>query len=714
MPVEPLDTIGFFDNYDLENPDIAGYYADYRFFTTDILTNTILSEIPFKDVSWQRSIKAAGEFSGSIEVIPGNARSTGEFSDEAKNFDTGTDHLDLYNSTMPGKTAVYVVRNGICIWGGIIWSRTYDIISRKLQISASEFTSYLFHRVAWKTYKHEFVGSVLSDNGSCRITLQNYDEFQTIFPGALVKIIFYNVENFRYNGFYEVTSLLTQDSSVFSVTIPDLPSGTYDNTQIIIRADTYDYVKQLLNSTFLDFINLPFQNDEIEPARGVDSRITTSQISGEVATITTATEHTGIPGQTVAISNLNSNYNGQAIITEVPNNFTFRYQLPAGTPDVPQQLHAQVITNVTQKQLENYIVTLTTNINHGFEVGDTVDVEGVDDGQSTVAIFNGTVRVLSVPTPNSFTYYSAGIYDQPLQASSGSVTKTSIATIGTYGSFPLNSDPLVSYYAEENGVPVSFSGQGVESVRLRGHELRTIGEELDLYSDVLNGFEYRVDCDYDFEQATFFRTLVLLPIQLPELPRVTYTRPDGTQVNVSPIERFPGASEIIFEYPGNIDQFKMDESAEDAATRFFVSGNIPDLGNDVSQPYAAEYNEYFINQGWPLLDAVEDRNDVYVEDELYSYARRYLKEAQPPITKMTLSVNGSQFPQVGQYKPGDWCSVLINDVFFQERLQSPLEPRDDIMIRKIESIKVSVPNMPTFPEKVTLDLIPEWEVDDVQ
>lgn len=714
MPVEPLDTIGFFDNYDLDNPDIAGYYADYRFFTTDILTNTIIAEIPFKDVSWQRSIKAAGEFSGSIEVIAGSPRSTGEFADEAKNFDTGTDHLDLYNSTMPGKTAVYVVRNGICIWGGIIWSRTYDIISRKLKVSASEFTSYLFHRVAWKTYKHEFIGTVLAEsNGSCRVTLQNYDEFQTIRPGSLVKIIFYNVQNFQYNGFYEVTGLLNQDGSVFSTTIPDLPPGTYETTQILIRADTFDYVKQLLTTTFLDFINLPFQNDEIEPAKGVDSRITSSQVSGGVATITTATEHTGIPGQTVFISNLNSTYNGQGIITEVPNNFTFRYEVP-GTPNTPQQFHAQVIASVTQKRLENYIVTLTTNINHGFVVGDTVDVVGVDDGQSTVAIFNGTVRVLSVPTPNSFTYYSAGIYDQPLQASSGSVTKTSIATIGTYGSFPFNSDPLVGFFSEINGVPVEFSGQGVDSVRLRGHELRTIGEELDLYSDVLNGFEYRVDCDYDFEQAVFYRTLVFLPIQLPELPRETYTRPDGSQVNVSPIERFPGASQFVFEYPGNITQFNLEESAEDAATRFFVSGNIPDLGNDASQPYAAEYNEYYMNQGWPILDAVEDRNDVSNEDELYSYAQRYLREAQPPLAKMTVSVNGSQFPQLGEYKPGDWCSILINEPFFQERLQSPLEPRDDILIRKIESIKVSVPNMPTFPEKVTLDLIPEWEVDDIQ
>jgi hypothetical protein len=71
------------------------------------------------------------------------------------------------------------------------------------------------------------------------------------------------------------------------------------------------------------------------------------------------------------------------------------------------------------------------------------------------------------------------------------------------------------------------------------------------------------------------------------------------------------------------------------------------------------------------------------------------------------------FPQVDSLKPGLWCSVIIDDdEFFRERLISPLEPRDDLIIRKINSVKVSVPNMPTFPEKVTLDLIPEWEVDE--
>ena len=79
--------------------------ARYRYFTTDLLTNDLLAEIPFQGVSWSRALRRAGEFSGSIPVV-----------DE-------TAHLDLYNTTMPGRTGLYVTRDDKCVWGGIIWAR---------------------------------------------------------------------------------------------------------------------------------------------------------------------------------------------------------------------------------------------------------------------------------------------------------------------------------------------------------------------------------------------------------------------------------------------------------------------------------------------------------------------------------------------------------------------------------------------------------------
>jgi hypothetical protein len=45
------------------------------------------------------------------------------------------------------------------------------------------------------------------------------------------------------------------------------------------------------------------------------------------------------------------------------------------------------------------------------------------------------------------------------------------------------------------------------------------------------------------------------------------------------------------------------------------------------------------------------------------------------------------------------------------RLATDLEPRGDVIVRKIIAYTVSVPETPSFPEKVTLTLQTEWKED---
>ena len=157
----------------------------------------------------------------------------------------------------------------------------------------------------------------------------------------------------------------------------------------------------------------------------------------------------------------------------------------------------------------------------------------------------------------------------------------------------------------------------------------------------------------------------------------------------------------------------MSESAEDGATRFFVVGNIPNLGNDESQPYAAAVATDLLLAGWPLLDKEENKNDVEDEEVLYSHAERFLTQQRPPVSDINITVNGSLSPKIGEFSPGDWCCVAINDEFVRMRLASDLEPRDTIIVRKIDGFKVSVPDTPSFPEKVDLTLVTEPEVDKI-
>jgi hypothetical protein len=80
-----------------------------------------------------------------------------------------------------------------------------------------------------------------------------------------------------------------------------------------------------------------------------------------------------------------------------------------------------------------------------------------------------------------------------------------------------------------------------------------------------------------------------------------------------------------------------------------------------------------------------------------------------------IAVNGSLNPKVGTYKPGDWCSIIIDDDFIRLRLESQLElqGKRDVLVRKIDAFSVSVPNSPTFPELVSLELVFESGVDKV-
>jgi hypothetical protein len=250
---------------------------------------------------------------------------------------------------------------------------------------------------------------------------------------------------------------------------------------------------------------------------------------------------------------------------------------------------------------------------------------------------------------------------------------------------------------------MSYSSVEKPNATYRGYEVRSIGEELDEYSDFPDGFEYRIDCDYDTGTSSFTRTFTLLPLQVPNPPAAG---------EVSPLSRF-GADELVFEYPGNIYDVSIDESAENSATRFFVIGNIGDLGEDASQPYAVATSTELLDLGWPLLDMQEAKNDISDELDLYENAERYLSEFRPPVSDIKVRVNGSVAPVVGSYAPGDWCALIVNDPFIQLRLASDLEVRDDILVRKIENIKVSVPDGVPFPEEVELLLIPEWEIDRV-
>jgi hypothetical protein len=655
------------------NNSITQQYTDtaaqYRYFTTDLLTNQVLAEIPFRGVSFERSIKAAGSFSGTIPVIP------------------DTSSMNIYDSTMPGKTAVYVVRDGVCIWGGIVWHRSYDVVSRELSVSASEFTSYFHHRDIWKTWTHDFGADLVVSGGTITGTLQ---ALEYNFPvGSAIKISFAEVGDFQYSGYYTVATSL--NSTTFTVTGTSIPNGSYPGVTVYVRVDTYDFVRQLLDEILVDFSGISFPNNDIEPALAAQREIVSVTAPGGVTTVTTSEAHDIIPAQTVEMYNVSATLDGLWNVISTPSDTTF-------TIDSSSTASVLTITkSVVLKSIIAYVATLTTDTDHGFKVGDYVILSGVDDPAAFTTIFDGKQYITGTPTLDTFTINVSDSDMLPSVISSASALVQPTLKYGTYGPFPGNSDIDIQYSTD------AYSGKNVPNTNYRGYELKSAGEELDAYSDTVDGFEYRIDCDLVYVGAvpTFTRTFVLIAIDFPDPP---------APGEVSPPSRY-GADKLVFEYPGSIVNVTMEENAENAATRFFVVGNIPDLGSDISQPYAVATAADMLLNGWPILDANETRSEVEDEELLYSHAERYLTEARPPISDIKVRVNGSLSPIIGEYVPGDWCSIAVNDEFIRMRLASDLEVRDTVIVRKIDGYKVTVPDTPSFGEEVELTLVTEAQVD---
>lgn len=653
----------------------------YRYILTDFLSGDIIGEVPFSGVSYERVLKRAGSFSGSIAYIPETA------------------HLNLYENTMPGRTALYVMRDNVCVWGGIIWSRSYDSANRTLTVNASEHISYFYHRYIWQTLVYFApalgVNSYSITGGVATITLGEDHNFTAGMPVKLYRV------GTPVDGVHTIATALTPRTFTFSTTQPD-GSGTTIDGYCKYFYDNYDVVRDMLAQAATDFGGLQFDNDEIEPARNANIGVTSYSVSSGVISITTEDPHGLIPGQTFRAKNfLGSPFDSSYYtVLTAPTSTTLTANADAGTPSNvgTTALGGYQIIDVTSKRMvaNTKIGTITTATNHGLTTGDIVEIF-INDG-----FFDGMQVVTGTPTPNTFTFVRSGYIfaDIPLtNVEWGYITGGNFLMVGTYGSYTSNSDPGYAVQTQD-------SGRNQESQTIRGYNLSSFGDVIETFSNDTEGFEYRIDSEYDALNDTFVNTFVFIDKYLPTPP------PPGGYYSIADF----GADVLVFEYPGNVASFTVDESAENAATRMWMVGNIEGMSSEASQPYAAAIAADLLNPApgerkWPLLDQAESQQDVFSEEQLYTMAQDYLAEARPPVADIKISINGSLDPAVGSYVPGDWCSVVFTDQFMKERLADSLEPRSNVLVRKIVSYRVTVPDYPHVPEQVDIELIADWQVD---
>lgn len=490
--------------------------AQYRYFTTDLLSNEVLMEIPFSGVSWERALNAGGAFAGTIPVID------------------ATTGLGLYENTMPGQTGLYVVRNGVCVWGGIIWSRSYDVTTNILSVSGTEFTSYLHHRLIWKTVNYQYSATVTVGGGTCAVVFDNGSS-SALNVGASVQLEFFDPSDFTYNGYYTIAddpapttssfsttlaaavaqiqdirrtaNLVTvdtvgfhgfstgdsvtlttgtswdgtyvinadqgSDSTVFTFTLngPDedietisgtatrpIPDGEYDQVTVTTRADTYDYVRGLVSSIFDDFMGIDFADDYLTPGLSYQIDIINKKLGQNYATMATAEPHQLAVGQAVQVENVGFPFDGLYEVVRTPDNYTFMYNQGgtiASTPISP------IVTTITARALGNFIATVYTSTPHGYSVGNTVTIDAGDNMDGLASIFNGPQTIITVNSPTSFSY---SVIDDTTAAKRGLTRST--ATVGT-STFDITESHITSNVASVATTNVNTFSVG-NSVTVRG------------------------------------------------------------------------------------------------------------------------------------------------------------------------------------------------------------------------------------------------------
>jgi len=105
----------------------------YRYLLCDLLTDRVLADLPLTGVTFERRISRVGSLTATLQAT------NPELIAKAK-------ALHDY----AGRSALWVYRNGVLWWGGIVWTATAGQDVRggvQVQLSAATFDSYAHHRL---------------------------------------------------------------------------------------------------------------------------------------------------------------------------------------------------------------------------------------------------------------------------------------------------------------------------------------------------------------------------------------------------------------------------------------------------------------------------------------------------------------------------------------------------------------------------------------
>ena len=102
----------------------------YRYIFADLLTNVVIGELPLTGISYTQALNGAGAAQGRINIA---------------NLDAAK--MNILAATQPNKCALYIDRNGVIVWGGILRKRSYKSKDQAISLIANEFEDYFSNRL---------------------------------------------------------------------------------------------------------------------------------------------------------------------------------------------------------------------------------------------------------------------------------------------------------------------------------------------------------------------------------------------------------------------------------------------------------------------------------------------------------------------------------------------------------------------------------------
>jgi hypothetical protein len=103
--------------------------GEWTFLTADIRTNSIIAELPVANSQVSQVLNGVGSLTGDIPLsVP------------------LINNVDIDAATLPRRTAIYAIREDLILFGGIIWTRSFQPSTNVLRIGAGDFWSYYAHR----------------------------------------------------------------------------------------------------------------------------------------------------------------------------------------------------------------------------------------------------------------------------------------------------------------------------------------------------------------------------------------------------------------------------------------------------------------------------------------------------------------------------------------------------------------------------------------